>query len=73
MGAQYYLKAAFDCGKDQFAVFLLITLIAQSLSQMLLLPVLLHVFGERKVLCVGLLGYGLQVQISALHFLSSLF
>ncbi|CAK9208982.1 unnamed protein product [Sphagnum jensenii] len=29
----YYLKAAFDCGKDQFAVFLLITLIAQSLSQ----------------------------------------
>jgi CHASE2 domain-containing sensor protein len=33
MGAQYYLKAAFDCGKDQFAVFLLITLIAQSLSQ----------------------------------------
>jgi MFS family permease len=56
----YYLKAAFDCGKDQFAVFLLITLIAQSLSQMLLLPVLLHVFGERKVLCVGLLGYGLQ-------------
>jgi hypothetical protein len=39
---------------------------------MLLLPVLLHVFGERKVLCVGLLGYGLQVQISALHFLSVL-
>jgi hypothetical protein len=38
MGAQYYLKAAFDCGKDQFAVFLLITLIAQSLSQVLQMP-----------------------------------
>ncbi len=34
-GVQYYLKAAFNCGKDQFAVVLLITLIAQSLSQVL--------------------------------------
>jgi hypothetical protein len=35
MGVQYYLKAAFNCGKDQLAVVLLITLIAQSLSQVL--------------------------------------
>jgi MFS family permease len=60
IGLMYYLKAAFNCGKDQFAVVLLITLIAQSLSQLVLLPVLLHVLGERIVLCVGLLGYGLQ-------------
>jgi Flp pilus assembly protein protease CpaA len=42
-------------------VVLLITLIAQSFSQLVLLPVLLHVLGERIVLCIGLLGYGLQV------------
>ncbi|CAK9870901.1 unnamed protein product [Sphagnum jensenii] len=60
IGLMYYLKAAFNCGKDQFAVVLLITLIAQSLSQLVLLPVLLHMLGERIVLCIGLLGYGLQ-------------
>ncbi|CAM6003009.1 unnamed protein product [Sphagnum balticum] len=60
IGLMYYLKAAFNCGKDQFAVVLLITLIAQSFSQLVLLPVLLHVLGERIVLCIGLLGYGLQ-------------
>ncbi|KAH9530425.1 hypothetical protein CY35_20G000300 [Sphagnum magellanicum] len=33
IGLMYYLKAAFNYGKDQLAVVLLITLIAQSLSQ----------------------------------------
>jgi hypothetical protein len=41
--------------------------------QLVLLPVLLHMLGERIVLCIGLLGYGLQVWLLAMHSLSSLF
>ncbi|XP_047256954.1 tetracycline resistance protein, class A isoform X2 [Capsicum annuum] len=51
---QYFLKAQFHFNKDQFADLLIISGIAGSISQLLLMPILVPALGEEKLLSVGL-------------------
>ncbi|KAK6939015.1 Major facilitator superfamily [Dillenia turbinata] len=51
----YYLKASFHFNKDQFADLMLISGIAGTISQFLLMPVLGPALGEEKLLSIGLL------------------
>ncbi|XP_019243223.1 PREDICTED: uncharacterized protein LOC109223387 [Nicotiana attenuata] len=50
----YFLKAQFHFNKDQFADLLIISGIAGSISQLLLMPILVPALGEEKLLSVGL-------------------
>ncbi|KAB2044798.1 hypothetical protein ES319_D01G115500v1 [Gossypium barbadense] len=50
----YYLKARFHFNKDQFADLMVITGIAGTVSQLLLMPILAPVLGEAKLLSIGL-------------------
>ncbi|XP_009620054.1 uncharacterized protein [Nicotiana tomentosiformis] len=50
----YFLKAQFHFNKDQFADLLIISGIAGSISQLLLMPILAPAFGEEKLLSIGL-------------------
>ncbi|XP_075087119.1 uncharacterized protein LOC107773920 isoform X2 [Nicotiana tabacum] len=50
----YFLKAQFHFNKDQFADLLIISGIAGSISQLLLMPTLVPALGEEKLLSVGL-------------------
>lgn len=50
----YFLKAQFHFNKDQFADLMIISGIASSISQLLLMPVLVPALGEEKLLSVGL-------------------
>ncbi|XVE69667.1 hypothetical protein DITRI_Ditri10aG0009300 [Diplodiscus trichospermus] len=50
----YYLKARFHFNKDQFADLMLITGVAGTISQLLLMPILAPVLGEEKLLAIGL-------------------
>ncbi|GMH27349.1 hypothetical protein Nepgr_029192 [Nepenthes gracilis] len=50
----YYLKARFHFNKDQFADLMVIAGIAGTASQLLLMPMLVHVVGEEKLLSIGL-------------------
>ncbi|KAJ7538828.1 hypothetical protein O6H91_11G064600 [Diphasiastrum complanatum] len=50
----YYLKATFNFGKDQFADLMLIAGIVAVFSQLAVMPVLIHILGEKSVLCLGL-------------------
>lgn len=50
----YFLKAQFHFNKDQFADLMIISGIAGSISQLLLMPILAPAFGEEKLLSIGL-------------------
>ncbi|XP_051147182.1 uncharacterized protein LOC127262511 [Andrographis paniculata] len=50
----YYLKARFHFQKDQFADIWLITYIAATISNMVLMPTLGLLVGEETLLCIGL-------------------
>ncbi|XP_022751933.1 uncharacterized protein LOC111300548 isoform X2 [Durio zibethinus] len=50
----YYLKARFHFNKDQFADLMVITGVAGTISQLLLMPILVPVFGEERLLSIGL-------------------
>ncbi|KAM7270455.1 hypothetical protein ACFE04_029669 [Oxalis oulophora] len=51
----YYLKARFHYNKDQFADLMVITGIAWTISQLLLMPTLAPVIREERLLAIGLL------------------
>ncbi|KAM7263221.1 hypothetical protein ACFE04_000904 [Oxalis oulophora] len=51
----YYLKARFHYNKDQFADLMVITGIAGTISQLLLMPTLAPVIREERLLAIGLL------------------
>ncbi|KAH0694577.1 hypothetical protein KY285_021674 [Solanum tuberosum] len=50
----FFLKAQFHFNKNQFADLLIISGIAGSISQLLLMPILAPAFGEEKLLSIGL-------------------
>ncbi|XP_015071993.1 uncharacterized protein LOC107016032 [Solanum pennellii] len=50
----FFLKAQFHFNKIQFADLLIISGIAGSISQLLLMPILAPAFGEEKLLSIGL-------------------
>ncbi|KAK4767980.1 hypothetical protein SAY87_003121 [Trapa incisa] len=50
----YYLKAKFHFNKDQFADLLVISGIAGAISQLLVMPTLVPVLGEARLLSIGL-------------------
>ncbi|XP_020535467.1 tetracycline resistance protein, class G isoform X2 [Jatropha curcas] len=52
--AMYYLKARFHFNKNQFADLMVISGIAGTISQLLLMPILVPVLGEGRLLSVGL-------------------
>ncbi|KAL5791283.1 hypothetical protein ACOSQ2_006171 [Xanthoceras sorbifolium] len=51
----YFLKARFHFNKDQFADLMLISGIAATVSQLLFMPLLTPIIGEKKLLSIGLL------------------
>ncbi|KAL5557798.1 hypothetical protein UlMin_034009 [Ulmus minor] len=51
----YYLKAQFHFNKDQFADLMVISGIAGTISQLLLMPTVAPLFGEERLLSIGLL------------------
>ncbi|EXB81500.1 Hippocampus abundant transcript 1 protein [Morus notabilis] len=51
----YYLKAEFHFNKDQFADLMVISGIAGTISQFILMPILAPLLGEERLLSVGLL------------------
>ncbi|KAJ8762293.1 hypothetical protein K2173_007450 [Erythroxylum novogranatense] len=50
----YYLKAQFHFNKDQFADLMVISGIAGTISQLILMPMLVPLLGEGKLLSIGL-------------------
>ncbi|XWS55282.1 hypothetical protein CRYUN_Cryun10bG0162000 [Craigia yunnanensis] len=50
----YYLKARFHFNKDQFADLMVITGVAGTISELLLMPILAPVLGEERLLSIGL-------------------
>ncbi|XP_062024253.1 uncharacterized protein LOC133740332 isoform X1 [Rosa rugosa] len=51
----YYLKARFHFNKDQFADLMVISGVAGTISQLVLMPLLAPVLGEERLLSIGLL------------------
>ncbi|BFG17574.1 hypothetical protein CerSpe_038480 [Prunus speciosa] len=51
----YYLKARFHFNKDQFADLMVISGVAGTISQLLLMPLLAPALGEERLLSIGLL------------------
>ncbi|XP_057773403.1 uncharacterized protein LOC130992671 [Salvia miltiorrhiza] len=50
----YYLKARFHFNKDQFSDLMIISGIAESMSQLIVMPILTPLLGERKMISLGL-------------------
>ncbi|XVE56222.1 hypothetical protein DITRI_Ditri03aG0220400 [Diplodiscus trichospermus] len=50
----YYLKARFHFDKDQFANLMVISGVAGTISQLLLMPILAPILGEERLLSIGL-------------------
>ncbi|XVF63611.1 hypothetical protein PTKIN_Ptkin09bG0100500 [Pterospermum kingtungense] len=50
----YYLKARFHFSKNQFADLMVITGVAGTISQLLLMPILAPALGEERLLSIGL-------------------
>lgn len=51
----YYLKACFHFDKDQFADLMVVSGIAGTVSQMLLMPLLAPILGDEKLLSIGII------------------
>ncbi|XP_038885706.1 hippocampus abundant transcript 1 protein-like [Benincasa hispida] len=56
----YYLKAKFQFNKDGFANLMLIFGVASTISQLLLIPILVPLLGENKMLSIGLFVFCIQ-------------
>ncbi|KAK4757176.1 hypothetical protein SAY87_007303 [Trapa incisa] len=54
--AQYFLKARFHFDKTQFADLILIVGVTGTLSQLLVMPMLVPLLGEKRLLSIGLLA-----------------
>ncbi|KAF5745778.1 hippocampus abundant transcript-like protein 1 [Tripterygium wilfordii] len=52
---QYFLKARFQYDKNQYADLMLIMAVAGTLSQLVLMPILVPAMGEGRLLSIGLL------------------
>ncbi|XP_004142991.1 hippocampus abundant transcript 1 protein [Cucumis sativus] len=57
----YYLKARFQFDKDRFADLMVIFGAASTISQLLLIPILVPVLGEGRLLSVALFFYSVQM------------
>ncbi|KAK4437599.1 Hippocampus abundant transcript 1 protein [Sesamum alatum] len=62
----YYLKARFHFQKDQFADIWLITYIAATVSNMVLMPTLGPLLGEETLLCIGLFAGFLNMLLDSI-------
>ncbi|KAI9109202.1 hypothetical protein K1719_019825 [Acacia pycnantha] len=66
----YYLKARFHFDKNQFADLMVITGIAGTVSQLLLMPILAPVLGEARLLSIGLFFSFLHIFIYSIAWAS---
>eukprot|EP00249_Psilotum_nudum_P016571 c25887_g1_i2 orf=521-1996(+) len=61
----YYFKATYNFNKNEFAYLMLIFGVGTILVQLVFLPLLSHLFGEQKILCVALFsGVAMQLLLS---------
>ncbi|GAB2289262.1 hypothetical protein Dimus_023567 [Dionaea muscipula] len=63
----YYLKASFHFSKDQYAYLMVIAGISGTASQLLLMPLVVPVLGEERLLSVGIFSHVYIYYFTALH------
>ncbi|KAI9200266.1 hypothetical protein LWI28_005098 [Acer negundo] len=66
--AMYYLKAKFHFNKDQFADLMVISGIAGTVSQLVMMPILVPALGESRLLSIGLFFNCVHVPYAAAVF-----